>query len=565
MTDLVFFFKLFVAQRWWCASGLLLSLLSSFASIALLTLSGWFITSSAIAGLGDALAFNFMLPAAQIRALAITRTLSRYAERLLTHEATFRVLANIRSWFFKSLIPLTPGRLALWRSADLLSRITADIDALDALYLRISAPLFVAFTGMLLITVFLCSYSTVLGASNLVLLLITAVCIPWIFSWLAMDKWQSQLTLASNFRIRQIDILQGLYDLLAYQAYEKSSQLLTECSNRLINNQRSINQLTALSAAFTQFLSQLSWLVILVIAALLFRDKQLSNTDVAIVIFCVLASFELVQTLPTAIQAFTKTQTAAQRIRQISQTAPSILEPQKAIEKPAGFNLQISDVSFSYTTESNWVLNNITLDIPYGDKIGLVGASGIGKSTFLHLLLRYFDPVQGEILLNHQAIKNYQTDDLLACIGFMSQRSQLFAASIKDNLLIAKPDATSAELLVALQESGLADFVQKLPNGLETWIGENGVKISGGEARRLTLARLYLKNAPIWILDEPTEGLDAQTEQEVLTALMRFTKDKTVILSTHKPASLALVDRTYGIQAGCLVKLTTNEVETFCV
>jgi ATP-binding cassette subfamily C protein CydC len=232
MNDLWFFLKLFKPHKAWLAGGIFLSLLTAFASIALLTLSGWFISASAIAGLaaidGNALAFNFMLPAAQIRALAITRTLGRYGERVVTHEATFRVLAGIRSWFFQQLIPLVPGRLSAMRSGDLLSSMTADIDALDALYLRLLAPAIVAAIVVIAVTVFLGFYSPVISLATVLMLMIASVWVPWVFNRLGSAGAEEIVILAANFRIRQVDMMQGLADLIANQAYGRFSGLLAQ-------------------------------------------------------------------------------------------------------------------------------------------------------------------------------------------------------------------------------------------------------------------------------------------------------------------------------------------------
>ena len=216
--------------------------MTALASIALLTLSGWFISASAIAGLaaldGNALAFNFTLPAAQIRALAITRTLGRYSERLVTHEATFRVLAGIRSWFFQQLIPLVPGRLSVMRSGDLLSRMTADIDALDALYLRLLAPAIVAIIGVTAVTVFLAYYAPVVSLATGVMLIIASVFVPWVFNRLARAGAEEIVVWAASFRIRQIDMIQGLADLIANQACGRFSGFLEQFSDVMINTQR---------------------------------------------------------------------------------------------------------------------------------------------------------------------------------------------------------------------------------------------------------------------------------------------------------------------------------------
>ena len=556
MKDLWFFLKLFKPHRCWLLGGIILSLLTAFASIALLTLSGWFISSCAIAGLvvidGNALAFNFMLPAAQIRALAITRTLGRYGERLVTHEATFRVLAGIRSWFFQQLIPLVPGRLSALRSGDLLSRMTADIDALDALYLRLLAPAVVATIGVTVVTVFLAFYAPVISLATGLMLLVAAVGVPWVFNRLGRTGAEQIVVLAANFRIRQVDLMQGFADLIANQAYGRFSHFLEQFSDLMLNTQRQNNRLSAISSAITFLLAQITVLLALVLAAILFQEGLLSGTDLALLVFCVLAAFELVTPLPVALQMMAKIQKAARRIRQVTEMSPTTQQHIQTVDLPERYDLQLTEVSFRYPDQQNWVLKNINLAIPQGSKIAIVGVSGSGKTTLLQLIMRYYDPDQGRVLLAEHNLKQLDADQLMTCFGVLSQRSQLFAASIKQNLLIAKPNALATELDAAIQAAGLEKFISYLPEGLDTWVGESGVKVSGGEARRIALARLYLKNAPILILDEPTEGLDSDTERDVFKALAIFARDKTVIMVTHREAGLGLVDVVYGMEQGVL-------------
>lgn len=551
MNDLTFFLRLFKPHRLWLAGGIVLALLTAFAAVALLTLSGWFISASAIAGLGgDVLLFNFMLPAAQIRALAISRTLGRYGERLVTHEATFRVLTEIRVWFFAQLIPLALGCLSESRSGDLLTRMTADIDALDALYLRLLAPMVVAALGVTAVTVFLYQYDPLISVSTGVLLIIAAVAIPWLFNRLGQDGAENVVTLAASLRLRQLEMLQGMTDLLANQAYTRFSEAFAHNSERLINTEADNNRLTALSSALTLLLSQLALLLALILVALGYQDGALSGADIAIVIFCVLAAFELVQPLPQAIQMLGKTQAAAQRVRHLATLAPTIAIAHSPHILPNNYDLHFHEVSFGYSEQL--VLKNLNLNLPHGAKIAIIGASGSGKTTLLQLLTRHYDPQHGDILLGNVAINQLNHDELLGCIGVLSQRSQLFAATIKDNLLIAKRDATPNELNAAVKFAGLTQFIGRLPDGINTWVGESGAKISGGEARRIALARLHLKNPPILLLDEPTEGLDADTERDVLTALASFAQHKTLVMVTHRPVGLELVTSVYRMEQGVL-------------
>ena len=556
MRDCWFFLKLFKPYAMWLVSGIILSLITSMAAITLLSLSGWFITASAMAGLlsidGNVLAFNFMLPAAQIRALAIMRTLGRYAERLVTHEATFRVLAQIRSWFFQQLIPLVPGRLALMRSGDLLSRMTADIDALDALYLRLVAPVFVAILGVTAVTIVLATYAPIISIANGLILLVAAVYVPWLFNRLGSEGAERITVLMANYKIRQVDTLQGFADLLANQAYERYSVFLQQFSDRMIHTQRQNNCLTGISSAITFLLSQISFTVVLILAGLLYTENQLTGSEVALVVFCVLASFELVTPLPQALQMLAKTQKSAQRIRQVAKLKPTITEPQQILLLPQSYDLQLSDVCFRYSDQQDWVLKNINVQIPLGTKLAILGASGSGKTTLLHLIMHYFDPELGQVALAGYSLSQYGSEPLMTCFGVLSQRSQLFATTIKENLLIAKPDATAKELDAAIKAAGLEKFISYLPEGLNTWVGESGVKVSGGEARRIALARLYLKDAPILILDEPTEGLDSETERDVFQALSVFATKKTIIMVTHRAAGLSLVDKVYRMEQGVL-------------
>ncbi len=554
MKDCWFFLKLFKPHSVWLVSGTLLSLLTTLASITLLTLSGWFISASAIAGLlvidGNALTFNFMLPAAQIRALAITRTLGRYGERVVTHEATFRVLASIRGWFFQQLIPLVPGRVSLMRSGDLLSRMTADIDALDALYLRLLAPMTVALLGIIGVTVFLACYTPIISLTTGLILIVASIWVPWLFNRLGQEGAEQIIVLAANFRIRNIDMLQGLSELITNQAYGRFSNTLSQFSDLMINTQRLNNRLSAISSIITFLLSQVSVLITLILSTLLYAEQMLSGAEVALVIFCVMAAFELVTPLPLAMQMLGKTQKAAQRIRQVADMPPTTLNPLESAALPKQYDIGLDNVSFRYSEQHDWVLKNINLSIPQGSKIAIIGISGSGKTTLLHLLMRYYDPEIGQVLLNGQSLKHWHTDQLMTCFGVLSQRSQLFAASIRENLLIAKPEASDKELTTAIKAAGLEKFLSYLPEGLETWVGESGVKVSGGEARRIALARLYLKNAPILILDEPTEGLDSDTERDVFNALSVFANNKTVIMVTHREAGLGLVDVVYQMEQG---------------
>jgi len=556
MKDLLLFLPLFKPYKLWLVGGVFLALLTSLASISLLTLAGWFITSSAIAGIlapdGVAIAFNFMQPAAEIRALAIIRTFGRYAERVVTHEATFRVMADCRCWFFEKLIPLVPGRLAMRRSADLLNGITQDIDALDALYLRLCSPLLIAVMGGGAIVIFIANYSLQISFLVFVMLIITGVLIPWIFNHLGRKGAAKIVEQTARFKVGQIEILQGIADLCTFSAYTRYKNQTINVSEHMLETQAENNRLSALSSALTLFLSQITVLISIVMGSILFQQGNISGAVLAMLSFCVLAVFELVTPLAPAIQMLGKTQTAARRIRRVVDLKPIIMEPQQPYSIPDKFDLNINNLGFRYSVQSGWVLKQIDLDIPQGSKIAITGKSGSGKTTLMQLLMRFYDPQQGCIHYAGIDYKQFTSDQLMTQFAVLSQNSQLFSATVKQNLLIAKPTASGAEINQAINMAGLNKFIKRLPEGINTWVGENGAKVSAGEGRRIALARVYLKDAPVLLLDEPTEGLDKETENEVLNTLEHLAKDKTLIIVTHRQAGLRLVDKTYEIIGGKL-------------
>jgi ATP-binding cassette, subfamily C, bacterial CydC len=550
MNDLIFFLRLFKPHTLWLIGGMLLSLLTSLSAISLLSLSGWFISASAIAGLaGDLMLLNIMLPAAQIRALAIMRTLARYAERVVTHEATFRVLSDIRVWFFAQLIPIALTRLALARSGDVLNRMTADIDALDALYLRLINPFVIAAIGIIGITLFLSVYYPLLAISVCLLLLLAAIFIPLLFNRLGQDSAENSVTLSTNLRLRQLDILQGMTDLLANNAYPRFVENFMKNSSRLLDTEADSNRLSALSSALTLLLSQLTLLLVLILLA---TQHSITGATLVMLFFCVLAAFELVHPLPNALQLLAKTQTSAKRVREFA----TLEQHDGTLNAPQQYDLRFEHISFRYH-DKPWLIKNLSLTIPYGKKIALIGDSGAGKTTLLQLLTRHHAVQHGAIFLAGQNIQGYKHDELLSCIGVLSQRSVLFAATIKENLLIGNANAMTAELNAALKFAGLTTFVKRLPNGLNTWVGESGVKVSGGEARRIALARLYLKNPPILLLDEPTEGLDVATERDIISALAEFTNHKTLLMVTHRTVGLELINEIYEMAENSLLQITS--------
>lgn len=533
MRELWPFLKLFRDHAGRMIFGALLMLVTLLAGIGLLGVSGWFITGSALAGLGllGSAAFNIFTPSAAIRAAALIRTGGRYAERLVNHDATFRLLADLRRWLFAKAVPLDAGQVARLTGGDLLTRLTADIDALDNLYLRVLAPSMVAVIAAIAVLVPLGWIDPAAALTTAALMLVAGLLVPAIAAKLGGRAGADMVAIGARLRTRTVDGVQGLADLRAFAAEGRQGEAIAIETDDLIARQRRMSSITGLSAALSMMAAGGAVWVALFLTTGQTGEDRLDGPTVALVVFLVMAVFEATAPLPLAYQFLGRTKAAARRLNEIAEMRPRIGDPEHPVPLPGRHDLDFDAVTFGYGKP---VLDNIRLHLPEGRTVILLGPSGSGKSTLAQLALRLIDPDAGRVTLGGVDLRRLRQEDLHGRIAYVSQNAHLFAADIRDNLLIARPDATNDELWAALEIVDLADFVESLPNGILTWVGENGVLLSGGQARRLSLARALLKDAPVMILDEPTEGLDAATEARVMKALRPRLAGRTVLLITHR-------------------------------
>lgn len=537
----VFLGMFFARRRVWSIGGMLLMLTTLLSSVALLGISGWFITASAIAG-AAAVGFNFFYPSAGIRLFALTRVVSRYLDRLVNHEATFRLLADLRCWLFERTIPKDAATLGRLRGGDLLSRITGDIDALDHLYLRMVAPAVIAAIVGVLALGALSWIHPWIGASSLILLALAGIAMPAWAQRRGSPEGTRIIEAQSELRTHLVDGVQGLAPLRVFGRADMQHARIESTSADLIERQRRMASIAGMSNGATIFLSGLALWATLFLGIGLVQDGALAPPLAVMAVLAVLALFEAVNPLPAAYQAFSKTRTAAERLLAFAEAPPAVQDPPQPVAPPADTTIRFEGVRFGYDPEAP-VLRDLSLEVAAGERVGLVGPSGAGKSTLGVLLLRLWDPQAGAVRIGGSDIRTWRQEDVHARIGFMSQRTQLFAGALRDNLDLAKPEASDEELMAALDAAQLGEFVRALPRGLDTWIGEDGVTLSGGQARRLALARVILKDAPILLLDEPTAGLDAATESALIETLRPVLAGKTVLMITHRPGALPDMDR----------------------
>jgi ATP-binding cassette, subfamily C, bacterial CydC len=540
-------------HRGWMAAGVALALLSTISGIGLLAVSGHFITSMALAGASGA-AINYYTPAALIRLLAILRTGGRYAERLITHEATLRVLARLRTWLFGRLVPLAPAGLGGLRSAELFSRLRADVDALEHAYLGVLIPLLVAVvvTGIVLATALL--YLPVLALWLLLPIGLGGVLLP---RW-AMRKGRmpgaTVVECAETLRTLAADGLRGRAELALYGTEPAHAERIAAATIRLQQARRQTNRLEAIGGAGVAFAAQLAVVGVLAFALPALHAATLAPPDLTMLVLLVMAAFDAIAPLPEAWAQLGATMASARRVFALADTPPSVVEPKAPSPVVHDNGLSIRRLRLSYGALEPWVLDGVDLDLPQGHRLAVVGPSGAGKSSLVGALLRLY-PYRGSITLGGAPLDAWQGDDVRARIAVVDQQPYLFDASLRDNLRIARPDATDGQLEQVILQAQLDGYVASLPQGLDTWVGENGVRVSGGEARRIAIARALLADAPILVLDEPTEGLDAGIAAQLYQALAAAMAGRSVLLITHRLGGLStLVDDVATMRCGRIVE-----------
>jgi ATP-binding cassette subfamily C protein CydC len=545
-----------LGRHWKAMSlGTGLALLATAAAIGLLALSGWFLAASALAGMNVAAAqlFNFFFPSVGVRLLAIIRTATRYGERIVSHEATFRILETLRVWCYRRIEPLLPAGLSRHHSGDLLSRIITDIDTLDNLYLRVLSPSAVAIIATLLMGLFISRFNGLIALVAAGALIVAGAGIPALAQRLARVAARNLNERTADLRTALVEGIYGLAALLSCGAQDRFLLHLDARHQDLVANQSRMSRIAGLTAALMGLTSGLAMVATLAIGVSAVGSGILTGPHLAMLVLAVVASFDAVAMLPTAYQYLGQTRKAASRLHGVVQIQPTVSYPQQSLSFDGGLDIDFQGVAFGYEGSDHLVLEQIDLHIPAGRHIAVMGETGAGKSTLFYLLARFEDPSAGEIRLARRPLTSFTEEDLRRLICIVDQRAHIFSSTIRDNLILARPQASDEALQDALAVAGLGDFILGLPDGLETWVGEAGRLLSGGQARRLAIARAVLSDAPVWILDEPTEGLDRQTADAMLKALLARGRDKTVIVVTHQPEAIRQMDEVIIVQDGRIV------------
>ncbi|MCS4270181.1 MULTISPECIES: heme ABC transporter ATP-binding protein/permease CydC [Raoultella] len=552
MRALLPYLALYKRHIWLLMLGVVLAIVTLLASIGLLTLSGWFLSASAVVGVAGIYSFNYMLPAAGVRGAAIIRTAGRYFERLVSHDATFRVLQHLRVFTFSKLLPLSPAGLARFRQGELLNRIVADVDTLDHLYLRVISPLVGALVVILVVTAGLSILDVTLALMLGGIMLLTVLILPPLFYRAGKPAGECITQMRGQYRQQLTAWLQGQAELMLFNASDRYREQLEKTEQRWQDGQRRQAELTALSQALMLLIGGVAVIAMLWLTSAGVGGNSQPGALIALFVFCALAAFEALAPVTGAFQHLGQVIASARRITQITEQQPEVSFAQSADQTFSRVALTLNQVTFSYPQQPTAALENISLQVSAGDHIAILGRTGCGKSTLLQLLTRAWDPAQGEILLNDQPLAQLNETTLRRAMSVVPQRVHLFSATLRDNLLLAAPQASDAHLVNILERVGLGKLLDD--SGLNSWLGEGGRQLSGGELRRLAIARALLHDAPLMLLDEPTEGLDATTESQILDLLAEVMKEKTVLMVTHRLRGLARFNQIIIMDNGKIIE-----------
>ncbi|WP_368931275.1 thiol reductant ABC exporter subunit CydC [Achromobacter xylosoxidans] len=554
MKNLLLLLPLYARRK----GGLLLALFCALATVAagvgLLGVSGWFLTGAALAGAGGA--FNLFAPSALVRGLSFLRIVSRYADRVVGHAATLRLLADLRAAVFVALIRLTPRQLARYRSGDLVARMTGDVDALDTVFLFVLAPLATAILAGAALTAVLGYWVPAAALVFALALLTVCVLVPLWLLRAARAPGAAAQESAAGLRAATLDAVDGHADMVALHAQAQTHAHFERLCQTSARARASQARVAARGQWFLQAAAGLSLVALLWFGLAQHEAGALEGPLLAGLLLAVIGIFEVAGPIMRGASRMGSALSAAQRIRDVAQREPDMRDPAAPSLLPRRGALEVVDLTFAYPARSAEppapLLRDLRLRVEPGERVAILGESGVGKSTLLHLLLRLEDPLAGQV--------RYADVDARACaqadwhrrIALLSQDAPVFLGTLRTNLLIGDPQADDATLWRALDAARLGEFVRGLPDGLDTWTGETGSQLSAGQARRLCLARALLSPAEVIVLDEPTAGLDGAAEAAFFADLGQAVQGRTVVLATHAALPAGAVDRCCILRGGQL-------------
>jgi thiol reductant ABC exporter CydC subunit len=488
-----------------------------------------------------------------VRFFGLSRGVFRYLERYVSHTVTLRLLARWRVWFYNALEPLAPARLMGAASGDLLSRMVADIDTLQNFYVRVVAPPLVALLIGLGMAGYLAGFSSQLAALLLVIYALAGLGLPALVLRLDRAPGRERVLSRGLLYRRLVDGVQGMSDLLAFGAEGRQSAAINAAAADFIRAEQRQARLGALERGLSSLGTYLGTWGVLVLAIPLVSAGKMDGVYLAAIVLAAVASFEAVLPLLEAARYLASSLAAARRLFELAGNPPAVAD-NGTLPPPADLELSFHEVWMTYEPDQRPAVAGLSFELPQGGRTAIVGPSGAGKTSVANILLRFWEYEKGEVLLGGRDLRGYAQELLRQRIGVVSQDTYLFNATIRENLLLARPKADENALIEAAQAAQIHAFIERLPQGYDTWVGEHGLKLSGGERQRLGLARIFLKNPSLLILDEPTANLDSRTEREIMDALAEAMAGRSVMLITHRLVGLEAMDEIIVLDRGRVVE-----------
>ena len=541
--------------RFRVALAVLLGVATVAGNVGLLSTAAYVISAAAVVSYISLLTIPIYL----VRFFSVSRSFSRYFERLVSHDLTFRLLGNLRSWFYVRLTPLAPVLLEGYRSGDLLSRLVEDVEELENLYLRAVSPVLVAAVVWGLAFAVLYPFDPALAITVLVFLAAAGVGAPLLVWALSRGLGRRQLELRSELYSRIVEGTQGVQDLLAFGREEEQRRQIEVLNRKLGRIERRQALVSGLQDSLGDLLTNLAMLVALVLAIPLVAGGEVRGIYLAFLALVALGVFEAATPLGGAFQTIGRTTAAGERLFEVSDSEPTIRNPKNPLPVPEDFTLRFDNVSFRYGEGDPFSLEDVSFALEPGRKVAVVGPSGSGKSTLANLILRFRVPQGGEIRLGGRSLSEYAQEDVRRLVSVVPQSTHVFNDTLRNNLLLADQEANDEALELALERARISSFIERLPDGLDTYVGEHGSRLSGGERRRLAVARALLKDAPLLVLDEPTANLDTVTELEVLASVWEAARDRAALLVTHRLVGMEEMHEILVMDAGRIVERGAHE------
>lgn len=489
-----------------------------------------------------------------VRFFGISRGVFRYLDRLVSHHVNFKLLSILRIWFYNCLKLLAPARLIHYQRGDLLSRAIGDIDTLDQFYVRAVSPVISAIFATVGFSMLVGSWNVRLGWILAAGLSVTSFVLPalvYIFSRGPAKQLVDQRAILSQ---TMLDTLRGAAEIIVFQQQEEELTQINRVSLQTNRAQVGLAHSQGLSNGMNAVLTQGTVALMLLVGIPLVRTGELDGIMLAVIVLITMASFEISIPIAQAAQFWESSLQAARRLFEMADQQPAIIEPVIPVSVPEKPNILIRNLSFQYHGNLPLAADHLNIDLPYGRKIALVGENGSGKTTILNLLMRFWDCQPGEILIDGILVQEFSPKELRQRIGYVSPGGAIFQTTLRQNLLLANPGALDADLLRVLDSVQLGEWVQTLPDGLDTWLGASGLTISGGQLQRIQLARGLLMDAPIYLLDEPTTHLDVETETRLISLFRSIFQNRSLVWVTHRLVGLDWLDEILVLDNGRVVE-----------